>query len=405
MLPLVAALAVGAPTTITSTAARTEIGVLPALNYSSDTGFGFGAIAAIARIDPDRRPFAWRLELLAYASIKEVAGELELPVQTHYVRIDHPAFLGRPRLRLNAELAFRKQSNARWFGVGSATPSDRRDRAGGRYNLYDRTFPSLSGSLRYAVVDRPVPIGKWRLEVFGGLSISASFTRPYAGSLLEAQFADERARGAGEVLGEADHALLVGVAGLVFDTRDDEFIPAHGVFAEASVRGSPGVQEDLSYAGAYLSLAGFRALGTPRLVLAGRLAADLLGGRVPFHQLGVMGGLNPVGAPGGGVAVRGVLAGRFAGKVKLVGNLELRAQELVRTGPFAWGAVAFLDAGRVWADLGSGPPLDADFPGLELGLGGGLRARWGRTFLIRVDFGYTPTEDTTGFYIDVGQVF
>jgi hypothetical protein len=83
-----------------------------------------------------------------------------------------------------------------------------------------------------------------------------------------------------------------------------------------------------------------------------------------------------------------------------------------------FGAAAFVDAGRVWADFEGGDvdvlgpdgavdrrPLDDGLAGFELGVGGGLRLRWGETFIIRLDAAYSPTLDTFGFYIDVGDSF
>lgn len=382
-----------------STSTSTELGVLPAVNYSSDTGLGFGVLAALARFDPERRPFDWRVELLLYATLKEIDGSYELPVHADYIKLDKPAFLGERRLRFNGEIGFRKQSNARWFGLGSES-SEAPPGADGRYNLYDRIFPGLSASLRYALVDRPVPIGKWRLEVFGRLAFTYNVISSYSGSRLEADLATE----ALALRGRDHHALLIGAAGLLFDTRDHEFIPSSGWFAELSFRGSPGLDQELVFGGGYLSIARYLALGSPHFVLATRLAADLLFGKVPFYELAVMGGLLPYGAPGGGLGVRGVLAGRFAGHTKGLGSLELRAHGW-RVGtvgaPIDLGVVGFVDAGRVWDERGD----NADFPALEVGVGGGLRIQWGQTFLIRLDTAYAPTVDSFGLYFDIGQAF
>jgi hypothetical protein len=72
---------------------------------------------------------------------------------------------------------------------------------------------------------------------------------------------------------------------------------------------------------------------------------------------------------------------------------------------FHIGTVAFVDAGRVWAGLAPDPALDGSGLGLTVGIGGGLRLQWGETFVVRADLGYGPREQTTGLYIDVGQVF
>ena len=61
--------------------------------------------------------------------------------------------------------------------------------------------------------------------------------------------------------------------------------------------------------------------------------------------------------------------------------------------------------GRVWADLGGRPELDGTGIGLSVGLGGGLRLQWGETFVIRADAAHSPTEGSSGVYIDVNHIF
>jgi hypothetical protein len=66
--------------------------------------------------------------------------------------------------------------------------------------------------------------------------------------------------------------------------------------------------------------------------------------------------------------------------------------------------VAFFDAGRVFAEGLTASPLDAD-AGLFTGTGAGLRLHWGRAFIIRGDLGVSPSEGTSGFYLDIMHVF
>jgi hypothetical protein len=76
---------------------------------------------------------------------------------------------------------------------------------------------------------------------------------------------------------------------------------------------------------------------------------------------------------------------------------------------FNLGAIAFVDAGRVWADYGdveiAGESLDDGFANFAMGMGAGLRLKWGETFIVRVDPGYSPTEKTFGLYINVDHIF
>jgi len=49
--------------------------------------------------------------------------------------------------------------------------------------------------------------------------------------------------------------------------------------------------------------------------------------------------------------------------------------------------------------------MNIDGGTFKVGTGGGLRVRWGETFLIRFDGAYSPTEGIPGFYVDIGHVF
>mgnify|MGYP003955821345 FL=1 len=133
-------------------------------------------------------------------------------------------------------------------------------------------------------------------------------------------------------------------------------------------------------------------------------------GDAPFYELTRFGALMPRDGPGGGWSLRGVPRQRYSGKVKLIQNLELRSMFWrfnVGKSRFLVGAVGFLDAARIWADL-RGTELagqSVDGGTFKVGTGGGLRVRWGETLVIRFDGAYSPTERTPGFYVDIGQVF
>ena len=103
-----------------------------------------------------------------------------------------------------------------------------------------------------------------------------------------------------------------------------------------------------------------------------------------------------------------VALGRLAGKAKILANLEARAQApgfSIAGERFRVGFVAFVDAGRVFSDVPPMAELDGPWAPFDLGVGGGLRLRWGETFVLRADGAWSPTRETPGFYVDVGQVF
>jgi hypothetical protein len=105
---------------------------------------------------------------------------------------------------------------------------------------------------------------------------------------------------------------------------------------------------------------------------------------------------------------RGVPAGRYYGKVKVLGNVELRT-EIVSFHLFGksmiFGVTAFFDAGRVWADTSPHPELDGRGVGLKYGIGGGLRLQSESSFVLRADLAWSPDATPVGGYFTVGQLF
>lgn len=387
---------------------RLEWGALPAINYDSDLGFGFGAIGNLAKLDPAYNPYAWRLQLQLYATAKQNdAGDFEIPFQAHYLRFDLPGFVW-PELRVDGEAAFRRFSNAAWYGLGSAAV--RSDDAPARTYRYVRTFPSVLANGRITLRDEPVEIGKRRLELLAGTRITFNRTRAEVGSQLLADFANEAL--APYLFGLDDHLLVQLHTGLLWDTRDHEFAPTRGTFTELSVRAAKAAGDRAGHAAAYLGSRWFASLYGEWLVAGVRADLDVIVGDPPFYELSGLGALERRDAPGGGNSLRGVLLQRFHGKIKALLNLELRGQfASYRIGDVRHriGAIAFADVGRVWADgsdvVVDGRSLDVPFSAFELGTGAGLRYQWGETFVIRADYGYSPTEGTSGLYIDVGQFF
>ena len=143
------------------------------------------------------------------------------------------------------------------------------------------------------------------------------------------------------------------------------------------------------------------------LVAALRLKADLLMGHVPFSTLPGVGGLSYHPGVGDARGVRGVPSNRYSGKIKVLGNFELRSifwRFNIKSTRFGLGACAFFDAGRVWADF-KHSELDGSGPGIKFGTGGGPQLLWGESLVIRFDVAYSPDASPVAFYIEAGRVF
>jgi len=402
---------------------RIEYGLLPALNYNSDLGVGVGAVGTLVAFEPGLEPYRWRAQATIFLTLRDQGDGIEVPVQSHSVIFDRPGLMNQS-LRLRFAVGFNRQINTGYYGLGSNAPdesaAEERDPT---FTQYDRVFPEAGASARIRLWSEPVPVGKRRLELFVGATFRYTWFDVFEDSRLALDRAQARRdpRLAELLRGVEDHALLVLRTGLLFDTRDREFDPQAGAFHELSARVSPGVDASLAFAGFALIARWYLPLIRDRLVLATRTAGDLIVGDAPVYELARLGAFEPIDAPGGAQSLRAVPLRRFHGKVKLLQSLELRARLApFRLGSqrFMFGAATFVDAGRVWADVDGGAidvlqpdgsvtrrRLDDGLSDFELGVGGGLRLRWGETFIIRLDVAYAPTLETFGFYIDVGDSF
>ncbi len=404
---------------------RWEPAAIPAINYDSDIGLGFGAIGTLARFEEGFDPYRARLKLLVFMAAKQDAtGTIGIPFHDHAIVLDLPG-LWDDGLRLNLRLAFGRYTNTAYYGIGMAsevrpfTDAELEDsEVARRYHTYEHTNPNGQLDGRFKLFEQSKRDGKGRLEALVGVSGGYHWVTPYEGSQLAQDVAlagtdSPDGQTLGELLhGTEDHGSLAINTGLLWDSRDHEFAPSRGTFTELTSQWSPGVDASLRYVRFYLGTSWYAPLLSDYLVVASRVAADALVGDPPVYGLSQFGVLTVAAGPGGAASLRGVPMGRYHGKIKTILNLELR-------GAFPWvdifgerlrfGLVGFTDAGRVWSDWQArqvaGTDLDGPHAPFSVSLGGGARMQWAETFILRADFGYSPTNETTGFAIDIGHVF
>lgn len=396
---------------------RWEPGLLPAIGYDSDLGLGLGAIGTLARFEPGFDPYRVRLQAQAFVRLTlDPTDQVTVPYQQHYLRADLPDLI-EDRLRLGFALTFAKISNTGYYGLGQR--SERRlfseaeleaSEAARRYHYYDDTAPSADVTARIRLFTLGAPVRDRRLELLTGLHGAYHLIERYEGSKLAADVAQTATdpRLADLLHGTTDHGLLAASLGLLWDTRDHEFAPTHGSLTELSSRLSPGVDAELRYLRLHFATRWFVPIVSHWLVFAHRTALDLLVGDPPVYELSQYGVLQIDEGPGGTGSVRGVLLRRYHGKAKIIENVELRGEGPAFTvfgERFRVGAVGFVDAGRVWSDLPAIAALDGPWAPFAVGVGAGLRLRWGETLVMRGDGAYSPTDDTSGFYLDLGHVF
>jgi len=389
---------------------KTEVSVLPGAAYDSNLGFGFGVIGDIARFHPDYDPFKARVsaQLFLYLG-PNPSGGVRVTFQHHYLRLDLPG-LANDRLRLRATIRYRQQINVGYYGIGNATSDTKpwqdidreaepeRWAEARRYNEYGMIRPELNVEA-LARISGPV-------FAYGALRVWWTWPNITEGTKLAEDLASPDENLTRFLVGAERHGVVEATAGLVYDTRDNEIAPNRGMFHELGVRGGPTIEQAGGYGGLHLQARFYGSLLGDWIVVAGRVMADGLFGQPPFQELARFSGQWPDFGPGGATSVRGVPLQRYHGKVKLMGNLELRTK-LIRFNffkrPLSAGLIGFFDTGRVWADWRREPTLDGEALGLAVGVGGGLRIQWGGTFVVRADVGWSP--DGLGVYFDVNHIF
>jgi hemolysin activation/secretion protein len=209
--------------------------------------------------------------------------------------------------------------------------------------------------------------------------------------------------------------LLGGLAaGFFVDTRDSEFITRRGVFYQVGVAGTAGTSESVGYGEVSAVLAHYAPLPGP-FIFASRFVASFQFGRVPFYDLMQGGVFEQQYLFGGEQGVRGVPTGRYAGRVKMVSNTELRATPFPRFVLLGQrlriGTTVFFDAGRVWSDYATISAADGNAAGIKYGVGGGLFLQWGEAAIFRIEAAYSPDAVAenpglpVGIYVSDGLMF
>jgi outer membrane protein assembly factor BamA len=391
----IAALAAPASGAGNTEAERREIDGVPIAGGDSDIGFGGGAVGAVTQFDAsDQHRWLWRLEGAAFLTVRG-SPSFSFPYQDHWLQLTVPSLLG-GRLRFQTRVAYTQETDVSYFGLGNGVPTPP-DSGSSRYK-YGRTHPEIEAYAR-------VGLGGRYYAVAGG-----SLTLNWFDIAPDTQLALDMQSGSPEVKSLLDHAptsaVVIVQETVGYDSRDDEVVPRRGTWNDLTLRLSPAVGGFMPYAfGEVLGVARAYVPIGPSVVIAARGLADFLFGEPPFYQLAEY--LDAY-AIGGIAGVRGVPAQRFYGKIKLLGNFEVRADVVqfdLFSKPFKIAAVAFFDAGRLWADWSAQPQLDGTGLGLHWGTGGGIRVQQGTAFVIRGDVAWSPLAQPIAGYFGVGETF
>lgn len=378
----------------------TEFSLVPFVGGNSDQGFGGGYIASLARLQKDREPYLYRIDTTGSATFAGSRdGGLRVPYVDVFLRWKFPHLIPN-LLGLELRASFTRETNLGYYGLGNAAKLPAGHERGDEYFEHERLHPTLRASFEY----HPRP-----LVLSWGVSYTENRFEVAPDTLLAEDMQSDRSY-VRELLGnDRPHGVPEANFGVGWDTRDDESAPVRGMNLGTQVDLIPGTfgEAHYSYARWTSTVDGFIPLLPKKrhLVFAGRLGWDLLFGNPPFWELPRF---DDTFALGGSRGVRGVPAQRYYGKIKVLGNAELRSELLamkILGVERRLGVVAFFDTGRLWADYSSHPDLDGSGLGLKYGVGGGLRIASGKTFLLRLDLAWSPEKPGTSGYMLAGHMF
>jgi outer membrane protein assembly factor BamA len=357
-----------------------ETSALPALNFNSDEGFGYGITAQGYQYgDGTLRPYRYTIQPLLFLTTRG--------------RRDVSVFFDAPHLlpggwRVSSYAGREQQLATPYYGAGNSSAHDEAlEKAPNPYYYrYGRTSLRFSADFQHAIR------GPLRLLAGTGFrSVKIDRTPFDSGTTLIAQ------QFPGAEFSDGGSATVRG--GLVFDTRDRETGPTRGQWIEGlAQRSFDGFTRLTGTARTYVPVTG-------RVVWAQRVVAQNLSGDAMFYDLNpIQGSFRDDEGLGGAGTVRGLPKNRYIGKGMVFANEELRwraADFRARGRPSALILSAFVDAGRVWE---RGLSTDGLFSDYHTGFGGGARLRYGENFVVAVDVAHS-SEATAPIYIGLGYLF
>lgn len=390
------------------------LGALPAVNYNSDEGFGYGVIGTGYFYRDNLRPYKAALTGRIFLTTKNV--------HAHMVKLDMLDVAGSPvRVTARADLySALAQNFCGYVGDGhcgdgsdaiaaaaaeaqglidTEADDDAYDDFVRRYYLMRYTETALNIQTRTKLKELPHKVeilaGYRGSYYIPGSIFDPDNQTPWPGSLYDTAYFDDGETGFASVL----------QAGMVFDNRDNEPAPNSGYWSEFSVRGaSPFWGSTWAYSGVNLTHRQYVTIVPQWLVSATRLVGDAAWGDMPTQDMVRVGGLLDYSAIGGQYGGRGLRLWRLTGQVKGLFQEELRLT-FARFTPgdqsINLGLVGFFDAG--WSAR-SFDQLDQSLG--TIGTGSGLRVTWNENFIVRVDAGFSPLEDWSNkLYINLDHIF
>jgi hypothetical protein len=364
-----------------------ELSGVPAVNYDSDEGFGYGVVLAVYDYGSEGiLPYRTTLQPRIFFTTE---GRRDLTI-----------FFDAPHLpggwRLDAFLGQEKQIATPYYGLGNQAAYEPALESGENpyYYRFGRERNVFRANLQWS-------LGALPLSILAGGQVARFTVDPTPKNEGSTLLLEELGVGA-PIPGGYENSVRVG---LVWDTRDRESGPEQGVWTTGLVeRVDRGLGSESSYTRWTLTDRRYFPLAR-HLVLANRITLQTVAGDPPFYALSyVKSSFGESEGLGGSKSVRGVLRNRYSGKGICIWNLELRwrARDFGILGRDAHLAlVGFLDSGRVWE---GGLDLSSVLADLHRGGGGGVRVGVGPNFVVALDFAGSG-EAGLQTYVGLGYLF
>ncbi len=334
-------------------AKRNRIFGVPIVFFAPETDWGFGAagIYTFRLKGESLQSNPSQLQLgFAYTLNKQIL--LYLPYQL---------FKNEERLKIYGELGYYLYTY-QFFGVGNATREE-------DLEFYDVNFPRIRLNVLKQVYPNIFIGGRYWLDDFKIQKVE------------EGGFLDQ------ENITGSQGGFLSGLGAVGnYDTRDNIFFPTKGIFAEiVAFQNGKFVGSDFNFSKLYIDISSFWNFGEQ--VLATNFYGEFTKGEVPFNQLSLLGGPK---------RMRGFFEGRFRDHHFVSWQGEYRF-------PLFWKwlrGVAFVGVGEV-----AGTFSDFELANFKFNYGTGLRilVNQKEKVYIRLDAGFG--ENTSGFYITIGEAF
>jgi len=386
---------------------------LPLVNFSSDTGLGYGLRLYLynngSKSDPAFASAPYFLQ--TYLQYFATTGGW----QYHEWNVDRLKIFG-SNFRVKTSVVFEKKLNANYFGQGAETtinPLTANNKEYDKYEDYQSEFLKANNYTNYKFNNYTITAPKFSIDLYYYLGEYFKFLLGYQVRRvdIDSWFDREFEIGVfgGDTYRQTQQTLLdldrptgyeggwtnFARIGLALDTRDFEPDPNNGVYIDYAFEVS-----DNSLGSEYdyvRSTTGFRGYVSPfrNFVMAARVAYTDTSGEVPFYEKSYFAFLlNRYNGLGGYRTLRGYMEDRFVANTMTMGNIEFRYRfgEINPGGQlFAFKIIAFCDTGNAYDNAGD--PFDEPRWGdYKTAYGGGLVIAWNMNTIIHFYYGVSAEE-------------